>query len=138
MAKTTNPQNSQEGNQPIWTPEDVTRLSGELDALGARFNATEPHIKTLMDRLTVAEGSLALLDPTKAALPAQLTRHIDLGTIYTHTVVAGFQALLIRNARVLDDAKFRRQELQKCVDLAELLVDIICDKYGVDFQTKAK
>lgn len=123
-------------NPQVWTQDDLLNLSSQVDNLGDRFKPTEEAVKSALERLVVLEGQVAILDPTKASLPVELTKHVNLGQIYSSAIASGFQAMMITNPQQLVDTKFRQQNIDKMLDLVDMLIVTICRRHGVDNKAK--
>lgn len=89
MAKSpiaTKGQNSSEENtSPIpalWNPEDLASLASEQNALAAKFEEVLPFLKSFQERLTSLEADVAILNPSRMHLPAQVVGKMEPHQLY--------------------------------------------------------
>lgn len=116
---------------PPWTQDDFNLLCQQQDQLGSRISPVETAIQAINERLILAEGNIAVLDPTRAAIPAELTKLVNLGQIYNTAVGAAIQAKLVTNPRVLSDSKYRQQTIDEILSFADMFIDGVCNRHGV-------
>lgn len=131
MAKQTAP----DAPPPLWTQEDMNTIAQQQDRLGERLVPLEQSLNTISERLIQAEANIAVLDPTRAAIPAELTKLVNLGQIYNTAVGAAIQAKLVMNPRILSDKKYRQQQIDEILEFADTFIDGVCNRHGV---TKVK
>jgi len=115
----------------LWTQDDLNTIAQQQDRLGERLVPLETSMLTLSERLIQAEANIAVLDPTRAAIPAELTKLVNLGQIYNTAVGAAIQAKLVMNPRILSDKKYRQQQIDEILEFADQFIDGVCNRHGV-------
>lgn len=132
MAKTEAP------TPPLWTGDDIARLAEALDTTAQKLSETERLLADALTRLDTLSGTVALLDPTKAALPVELSKHINLGQIYNTLIGNTYQAMIMMRPQLLTDSKYRKQTIAQYLDVADVMLEVICERHSVDLKTKTK
>jgi len=120
-----------EAPPPLWTQDDLNLIAQQQDRLGERLNPVETALNSISERLIQAEANIAVLDPTRAAIPAELTKLVNLGQMYNTVVGAAVQARLVMNPRILADKKYRQQNIDEILEFADQFIDGVCNRHGV-------
>jgi len=92
----------------------------------------------LLQRLEALEASVTLIDPERAKLPMELSRNLRIDEMYTAAIQGALFSCFMANPAFLDNKKYQAQRINEIYDLADKMVEILCDRHGTKGKVKVE
>lgn len=121
---------------PLWSVEDIPRLAESNDQLASKVSSLLAVTEQLVSRLDAAEAALTLIDPERAKMPLEITRNLNLADVYTAAIQGSLFSTFLANPAFLDNKKYQVQRINEIYDLADKMVEVLCDRHGTKGKVK--
>jgi hypothetical protein len=123
---------------PLWGIDDIPRLAESNDQLAAKVSSLLTINEQLVGRIESLEAQVTLIDPERAKMPLEITRNLNLADVYTAAIQGALFSSFLANPMFLDDKKYQVRRINEIYDLADKMVEVLCDRHGTKGKVKTE
>lgn len=123
---------------PLWSVEDIPRLAESNDQLAAKVVNLLTTNEQFVARVEALEAQVTLIDPERAKMPLEITRNLNLADVYTAAIQGALFSSFLANPMFLDDKKYQVRRINEIYDLADKMVEVLCDRHGTKGKVKTE